>query len=112
MCLAQITRRKSIEIVRRGAVKYFPIVALLACFSITAADTRQPSVKNSAKESAHTKVLEKFLATLGKDAKTSVVENAASYEVIVSHPDAGGAEMYRVDKRTGTSQMIWHEHPR
>lgn len=87
-------------------------VLLLSGFAMVAADVKAPAaVRKSTKIKKHSKVLEKFLATLGKNAETHIVENATSYEVTVSHPESGGAELYRVDKRTGETKMVWHEHP-
>lgn len=87
-------------------------VLLLSGFELAATDVKAPvAAPKSTKDKKYSKVLEKFLATLGKNVKTQVVENTTSYEVTVSHPDSGGAEMYRVDKRTGESKMVWHEHP-
>jgi hypothetical protein len=45
----------------------------------------------------------------------SITERDDRYEIIVSHQSAnghtGGAEAYRVDKKNGKSEMLWHEHP-
>jgi len=40
-----------------------------------------------------------------------IQESEGHYEVTCSHGAEGGAECYRIDKGTGASEMIWHEHP-
>lgn len=98
---------------KRRRLQYFGVAALLLSgFATVATDVIAPVVPpRSTNDKKRGNVLEKFLATLGKNVKTHIVENATSYEVTVSHPDSGGAEMYRVDKRSGESKLVWHEHP-
>jgi hypothetical protein len=55
-------------------------------------------------------VLEDFLKTFGKETKANVTEFDMYYEIIISR-ESGGAEKYKLDKKTGSSTMIWHEHP-
>jgi hypothetical protein len=50
-----------------------------------------------------------------KDDNILVEEFQNYYELIIDHPGidgfTGGAECYKLDKKTGESEMIWHEHP-
>lgn len=61
-------------------------------------------------------VLLQFRSQYQHDDRITVREYQDYWEIIVDHPDTGddytgGAECYRVDKQSGVSEMIWHEHP-
>lgn len=60
-------------------------------------------------------LLIKFRNYYRTDDNISVEEFQNYYKIIVDHPDVnghtGGAECYKVYKKTGESEMIWHEHP-
>ena len=60
-------------------------------------------------------MLIEFRKNYHTDDLISVVEFQNYYELTVEHPDAigftGGAECYKLNKKTGDSEMIWHEHP-
>lgn len=50
------------------------------------------------------------------DVSITVQEYQDYWEIIIDHPDTedgftGGAECYHLNKITGESEMIWHEHP-
>lgn len=59
--------------------------------------------------------LKVFKSKYDKINQFSVTEFSNHYEIIVSRPGkegyTGGAECYRLDKKTGKTEMIWHEHP-
>ena len=61
------------------------------------------------------KILIQFRNNCQADDSILVKEFINYYDIIVEHPSAngftGGAEGYKVDKKTGKSEMIWHEHP-
>ena len=61
------------------------------------------------------KVLIDFKNSQSTEDCLSVEEFKDHYKIIVEHPDTnnytGGAEAYKVNKKTGKSEMIWHEHP-
>jgi hypothetical protein len=46
---------------------------------------------------------------------TVIRETPELYEILVTRKGTddytGGAENYELDKKSGTSKMIWHEHP-
>lgn len=44
------------------------------------------------------------------DKQTKVTEFETYFEIIASRDDRS-AEKYRLDKKTGKAEMIWHEHP-
>ncbi len=50
-----------------------------------------------------------------KDDSAEIYEYNDAYEISINHPATesatGGAEGYRMDKKTGDIKMIWHEHP-
>jgi len=61
------------------------------------------------------KLLKEFKKQYGDTHRMTVSEFKDHYEIIVSHPNSneytGGAECYRLNKKTGITEMIWHEHP-
>ena len=61
------------------------------------------------------KILIIFYKSQSTEDRITVEEFKDYYEIIVEHPNAnsytGGAEAYKVNKKTGKSEMIWHEHP-
>ncbi|MFH2142871.1 MAG: hypothetical protein ABIJ97_10635 [Bacteroidota bacterium] len=60
-------------------------------------------------------ILNKFKNYCSPNDNISVEEFQNHYEITVSHPSeedyTGGAEAFKVDKKTGESEMLWHEHP-
>jgi len=61
------------------------------------------------------KFLSKFRQTLDDEDSVLVEEYEDHYEIKVIHPSkgnySGGAEKYSLDKKTGNTRIIWHEHP-
>jgi hypothetical protein len=59
--------------------------------------------------------LKAFQENYHKVTQFSVTEFPGHYEILVSRPGeegyTGGAECYEMDKKTGKTRMIWHEHP-
>ena len=69
-----------------------------------------------ARDQKQKEILTKFKSTLSDDDTTFVTEYEDHYEVTVVHASSedgytGGAEGYSIDKTTGKSKMMWHEHP-
>ena len=62
-----------------------------------------------------TKILVEFRMTFDEKDRFSIEEYRDYYQITVSHSSqegySGGAECYRLDKKTGQSKIIWHEHP-
>ncbi len=60
-------------------------------------------------------ILIQFKQKFGKADQIVVEEFIDYFQLIVTHPSAdgysGGAECYKLDKKTGESSMVWHEHP-
>lgn len=67
------------------------------------------------KDHRQKEILSKFRQTLDNEDSTLVEEYEDHYEIQVIHPPkgnySGGAERYSLDKKTGNTRIIWHEHP-
>lgn len=61
------------------------------------------------------KLLLKFKIDYDKDDRIVVEEFRNYFKITVDHlgsnGSTGGAECYKVDKKTGERKMLWHEHP-
>ena len=72
-------------------------------------------IKQKADDKIQQALLIEFKNRYTKSDHISVNEQNDCYEITVSHPSmngyTGGAEAYRIDKKTGITKMIWHEHP-
>lgn len=80
---------------------FFPITDLKKAMFLTITDSQPKATAVQLKD---------FLNTFAKNDKTDITEFESFYEIVVSHEN-GGAEKYNLDKLTGKSTMIWHEHP-
>jgi hypothetical protein len=72
-------------------------------------------IKLKEKEKQQQTLLIEFKNKYQKDDKISVKEFQTYYELTIDHPSkndyTGGAECYKLDKKSGKTNMIWHEHP-
>ncbi len=55
--------------------------------------------------------LRKVAALFAVDDSVSIKIGPDHYVASVSHPKSGGAEGYKIDKKTMKKEMTWHEHP-
>jgi hypothetical protein len=66
-------------------------------------------------DKAQQALLVEFKNKYQKNDTISVEEFQNCYQLIVNHPDqgeyTGGVECYQLDKKSGATKMIWHEHP-
>lgn len=102
----------------------FAVFVLFDITSYSQSDTLQKYQKpmyidDFIEQKANNKLQQTLLVDFKKsyttDDRITVEEFPEYYEIIVNHPSnnklLGGAECYQVNKETGESKMIWHEHP-
>lgn len=67
------------------------------------------------KDGRHKAWLVEFRRSFSDTDRFFIVEREDCFEITVSHRSSGGstggAEAYRMDKRSGKIEMLWHEHP-
>jgi hypothetical protein len=72
-------------------------------------------IKQKKNEKNQLKILNNFREEFNADERFYIEEYKDYYQITVSHKSSneysGGAECYKLDKKTGKSEMIWHEHP-
>ncbi len=72
-------------------------------------------IKSKKGNKTQAQFLQNFKKDFPEDSKITVEENKTYYLLIVSHKGSeastGGAEQYKLIKKTGKYEMLWHEHP-
>ena len=72
-------------------------------------------IEKKKKDKKQMKLLIKFQKQYTSEDRIDVEEFKDYYKITVDHPVnegyTGGAECYKLDKKTGETEMIWHEHP-
>ncbi|MBU1239773.1 hypothetical protein KKF84_00230 [Myxococcota bacterium] len=72
------------------------------------------NARNTTRPKTPGEYLRQFTAGYKND-RLTIVEFPDYYKITVHHRSgggmSGGAECYRLDKKTGKTSMLWHEHP-
>jgi hypothetical protein len=104
------------------------LMLLSVCFLITFTNVKSQNVqmqksyntfddllKAKKENKSQLKILENFRNKYTEKDRFYIEEYQDYYQITVSHKStegySGGAECYKIDKQTGETEMLWHEHP-